>query len=170
MRVRHAASDEANERFAMPAVLRVLSVSAALCIGCLLLATAGCAEPLDRSEQTQPIHRGEAPSEHRLTDAEIEKLVREYLFKKPTADEAGSIQRRIRALNAREARAFHEHAARLNGYTGFQRRMSDAAFEYAQAHGKSFLDLTKEDGVFILAKVTGEPVEVVRARCERSGC
>lgn len=151
----------------MPNVLRLRRLAAALSIVC---ASAGCAEPFVGDDGAQTLGNEEDLSEGALTDAEVEDLVREYMFKYTTGAETASIFARIRALDAREARLFHEHVGRLNGYTGVERRLFDAGFEYALAHGKSFLDLTAEDRVLILAAVTGAPLEELRAHCGRSNC
>lgn len=104
------------------------------------------------------------------SSAELEELARAYLFKRnPTETEASATLAAIRSLTPAEARTFHDHVGRLNNYQGFERRAFDAAFEYAQAHGKSFLDLTREDGAFIMSEVTGADFEDTLEHDPRTG-
>lgn len=63
----------------------------------------------------------------------------------PDGSRTQSINARIRALSPQDARTFHELLGERNGYTGRDRVVFDAAFEYAAARGLSFLDLKPSD-------------------------
>jgi hypothetical protein len=103
-----------------------------------------------------------------MSDAELQKLAQDYVSKRTTAAENASIYAAIRKLTPVEARSLHEHIGRLNAYSGFEERAFDASFEYAQAHGKSFVDLTPEEGAMIMSKLTGGSVEDIRTHEERN--
>jgi hypothetical protein len=139
------------------------AASVAAALGCGGIEAGGAARELDDNQDNDAV-QGQAPASGR-SSAQIEQLARAYLFKmNPTEAEASATLAAIRSLTPAEARTFHEHVGRLNDYRGFERRAFDATFEYAQAHGKSFLDLTPEDTAFILSEVTGGHFEDIVER------
>jgi hypothetical protein len=86
--------------------------------------------------------------------AELEALAHDYRYKAVDEAESSAMRAKIRALPPEDARAFHA-IMRESGppVTELQRRVSDAAFEYAMAHGKSPIDLTDEDMAAVYASV-----------------
>jgi hypothetical protein len=90
---------------------------------------------------------------------ELTALANDYAFKHVDGEESNAIRKRVTSLPVHESRELHRILAKITGKnaTPLQRQLMEAYGDYAEAHGKSFLELSRQEVRSVTAKVLGIP-------------